>query len=133
MIIESSTNAFVPRDNGDLVIPTQMRYDTDRPAEVTFVFQNQDQEVEWSFARSLLHEGTQRTAGEGDVMFTPSTREGLILGRLESPFGELDFTMSEMDLLDFLNKTYEKVPVDQEERVISEAFDDWFSGEFEVE
>lgn len=71
--------------------------------------------VDWVFARDLLHQGLRAPAGTGDVRVQPMpynpTRVQL---ELSSPSGYAVFTTCAQTLGEFLYRTFEAVPADTE-------------------
>ena len=72
--------------------------------------------VEWTFARELLTDGSQRATGDGDVKAWPSfTRTPRTMGlSLSSPGGLAVFHFPLAGVQDFLLQTYDVVPLGSE-------------------
>ena len=108
-----------------LVVPEQiavplvasLSYRGDDPYAVSMAFHvGTDDPVEWIFARSLLTEGMERPAGEGDVHAwpTPGRDGGLLNIALSSPFGEALFEAPAVEVAAFLQRTYQAIPAGHE-------------------
>ena len=71
-----------------------------------------EESVEWVFARELLAEGVQRSAGEGDVRVWPSGAPGheVVYVSLASPDGRALLQAPAPELVAFLRRTYDLVP-----------------------
>jgi hypothetical protein len=89
-----------------------LRYTTADPYAVTAVFHaGQGGPVEWVFARDLLADGAERTAGDGDVMVWPVGDDGEVLAiALSSESGEALFAAPAADIAAFLARTCDLVP-----------------------
>lgn len=70
----------------------------------------------WTFARTLLTEGTTSAAGEGDVRVWPETgvQGPTMCLSLFSPSGKALFEVPLTELMEFLARTYEAVPAGSE-------------------
>jgi hypothetical protein len=75
-----------------------------------------DRPVEWNFGRDLLEMGIQGRAGLGDVRIWPSADSGgsVLHIELSSPFGQAHFEAPAREISDFLQQTYQIVPVGEE-------------------
>ncbi len=75
-----------------------------------------DDELEWTFARSLLTDGVAAPAGDGDVQVWPSTSGGqqVVCLSLSSPSGKALFEVPLAELVQFLTQTYSAVPTGTE-------------------
>lgn len=122
-MIVSKTRAYLRH----LPIITEMCYDPRKPAEVLFTFDR----VEWIFSRDLLARGMTERSGEGDVVIRPSGVRHLEI-YLESPTGECNLSMVRSEVSDFLEKTLNAVPDDEEEERISVEIDLWLKKVFRV-
>lgn len=97
-----------------LPVRAELHYDVRDPYAVTTCFHTgtEGDVVDWTFARSLLHEGAQAPAGEGDVKVWPSRVGGqpVVCLSLSSPSGRALFEVPLAELVDFLTRTFEAVP-----------------------
>jgi len=109
-----------------LVVPQQtivplvasLYYSTEDPYAIRIAFHvGLDEPVEWIFARELLSTGVEGEEGLGDVKVWPSTGSesglpGSVLNiELSSPFGQAHFEAPLQEIADFLQRTYQIVPV----------------------
>ena len=102
-----------------LPVRAGLRYDVLDPYAVQVRFHTGGPEsdvVEWTFARSLLGEGTDAQVGDGDVQVWPSTSGGLpvVCLSLSSPSGSALFEVPLPELVTFLQQTYVTVPAGHE-------------------
>jgi hypothetical protein len=93
-----------------------LRYAVADPYAVRAVFTNEDQEVEWVFARDLLHRGLSAPTGDGDVHVWPSWGTGreLLMVSLTSPDGQAVLETSADSVRTFLDRTAVLVPYGDE-------------------
>lgn len=97
-------------------------YRADEPYSVTVAFQvSSDVWIDWVFARDLVIAGLQGPSGVGDVRFVPFEDGGkqLLLMQVESDQGRASWFLGRDDLEEFIEMTYDAVPVGAE----SEFFD----------
>lgn len=87
-------------------------YRADDPWAVHVAFQTGERTIAWLFARQLLTDGLQTSAGEGDVQVWPA--EALVMVAMDSPSGSAVFELGRAELADFLQATYAVVPVGAE-------------------
>ncbi|WP_406193609.1 SsgA family sporulation/cell division regulator [Kitasatospora sp. NBC_01560] len=80
----------------------------------------------WSFARTLLAEGLDAPAGEGDVLFHPDADAAHVRMLLRGTDGAAVFRTRSGDLRAFLRRTYARVPQGAEQ--CGEALDRWLLG-----
>lgn len=112
-----------------LVVPQQtivplvasLYYAKDDPYAIRIAFHvGLDEPVEWIFARDLLSAGIDGEEGLGDVKVWPSAGSqgglpGTVLNiELSSPFGQAHFEAPVKEISEFLRRTYEIVPADEE-------------------
>lgn len=87
-----------------------------------------EEPVEWIFARDLLADGLIEAEGDGDVRVWPSAPAGspsearearsVLNIELSSPFGEAHFEAPSEAIANFLDRTYQVVPMGKESDVI---------------
>ena len=115
---------------GGAAVPVRadLRFDAADPYAIRVTFQtggtDGSESVEWTFARSLLTDGTGAAVGEGDVQVWPSWEAGAatVCLALSSPSGRALFELPLAALVDFLTETYALVPTGGEsERVDLDA------------
>ena len=108
---------LVVPEHGGVPLTASLYYRGDDPYAIRMAFHvGTDDPVEWIFARDLLAEGLDGTAGDGDVRVWPSTaahRDVLNLA-LSSPFGQAHFEAPLTALTGFLLRTFEVVPAGRE-------------------
>ena len=108
---------LVVPEHGGVPLNASLYYRGDDPYAIRMAFHvGTDDPVEWIFARDLLAEGLDGTAGDGDVRVWPSTaahRDVLNLA-LSSPFGQAHFEAPLTALTGFLLRTFEVVPAGRE-------------------
>lgn len=98
-----------------------LTYDVHDPFAVRVGFDTgQDMLVEWTFARELLSGGVRDLTGEGDVRIWPSpypargTFRNAICISLSAPGGAAMFEADRLDVVRFLEQTYDLVPAGRE-------------------
>jgi hypothetical protein len=104
-----------------LPLPASFSYSPEDPYAVSVAFHvGEDKSVEWTFARDLLLTGVMGREGIGDVRVWPSADSGdgapgsvLNIG-VQSPFGEAHFKASAEEILEFVRRTCQIVPVGEE-------------------
>ncbi|WP_191257675.1 SsgA family sporulation/cell division regulator [Amycolatopsis oliviviridis] len=90
----------------------EMSYDPGDPFAVKARFPNG---VEWLFARDLLEEGLVTTSGVGDIRFTPChSHIECVHIELESPDGSAFMKANAWELAEFIERTYDLVPLGTE-------------------
>lgn len=79
-----------------------------------------DEVVEWLFARQLLTEGIAGTVGEGDVRVWPSMvgADRIVHLAMASPSGSALFELGRDELMEFLQQTYLAAPAGTEESFV---------------
>jgi hypothetical protein len=112
-----------------LVVPRQVTvplaasffYCRDDPYAIRIAFHgDQEEPVEWTFARDLLAMGIAGHEGVGDVRVWPSAgseggEPGSVLNiELCSPFGQVRLEASVAQISEFIGRTYEIVPAGEE-------------------
>lgn len=100
-----------------------LHYQADDPWAVSVTFRtgaDEDDKVEWMFARQLLSDGVHEVAGEGDVRVWPSLADGerVVDLAMASPSGSALFEIDRDVLVGFLQQTYLAVPTGSEEAVV---------------
>ena len=113
-----------------------LRYTADDPWAVRVSFQvgsgqvgsgqvasggaDDDEVVEWLFARQLLTEGIAGTVGEGDVRVWPSMvgADRIVHLAMASPSGSALFELGRDELVEFLQQTYLAAPTGTEESFV---------------
>ena len=104
-----------------------LRYDIADPYAVQVRFHtgssDDDDSVQWTFARQLLTDGVAGPAGEGDVRVWPSDGAGGldVSLSLSSPSGSALFQVPLRELVDFLTMTYQVVPTGTESEYVDVA------------
>jgi hypothetical protein len=113
-----------------LVVPQQaivplvasLSYSTEDPFAIRIAFHvGLDEPVEWIFARELLASGVKDRVGDGDVKVWPATEtadgepDSVLNLELSSPFGQAHFEAPADEVTDFLDRTYQVVPVGEED------------------
>lgn len=91
-----------------------LRYDPAEPYAVTLLCHAEWGLIWWTFGRDLLSAGTLTAAGEGDVRITPAIADGTMRFDLDSPNGSLTVEAPIVDVADFLELTFDVVPVGSE-------------------
>ncbi|MFE7616367.1 SsgA family sporulation/cell division regulator [Streptomyces sp. NPDC057496] len=100
-----------------VTVPAHLRYGSDDPYAVTFVFHTgTESPVTWTFARDLLADGLLRLAGDGDILLWPSgTGHHAVLNvALSSPAGHARLAAPLSAVTDWLTHTYQLVPAGHE-------------------
>lgn len=106
--------------SASLPVVAALRYEAGDPYAVHVGFHTgagEDNDVvEWTFARQLLTDGVTHPVGEGDVQVWPSHSPGrsLVCLSLCSPSGRALFEVPLGDLVQFLTQTYTMVPTGSE-------------------
>ncbi|GGO44448.1 sporulation protein SsgA [Streptomyces daqingensis] len=95
-------------------------YWTDDPyaAQLDFCLDTRNS-VRWTFARELLTTGMLRPAGYGDVRVWPTDDGTRVCMCLESHQGEALFEIPIFPLSEWLERTYQLVPLSQEHRYLN--------------
>lgn len=105
-------------DSPSLPVLATLRYDAADPYAICVCFHTgaDGSAVEWSFARQLLTDGVHRPCGDGDVRVWPKTRDGrrLVSLALTSPSGSALFETPLADVVEFLTRSYDAVPIGSE-------------------
>ena len=114
--VEASVQLRLVVADADAVpLPVSLRYSATDPYAVRAVFCGDGMEVEWVFARDLLHGGLVGPAGAGDVRVQPMPGvPAKVQLELSSPSGHATFTTCATTLGDFLCRTFEAVPAGSE-------------------
>lgn len=109
--------SLVVPEHGAVPLVASLYYCADDPYAIKMAFHvGTDEPVEWIFARELLAAGLGGPAGEGDVQVWPEDSDGadLLNLALSSPFGEAHFEAPLTATAEFLQSTYEIIPVGSE-------------------
>jgi hypothetical protein len=96
-----------------VILPAALEYQAADPYAVSLVVFAGGDEVRWSFARDLLDEGLVHEVGDGDVQVVPPSGQlpqDAVQIRLESPAGIAILEAPVDGVLDFLARTYTRVP-----------------------
>ena len=101
-------------ENGETVTALFL-YAANDPYAVVARFSTVEGDVDWTFGRELLLDGTYMPVGEGDVKIAP-TSDGRISMVLSSPSGEAQLLCDATVVASFLEQTYELVPDGEEWR-----------------
>ena len=94
-------------------------YDDLDPYAVGITFHIPAGEVPWVVARSLLRRGLTEPTGDGDIRLRPALDENgraIVRMAFHSPEGRLRVTVCSGELLSFLTRTWEIVPLGSEPR-----------------
>jgi hypothetical protein len=107
-----------------LPLPASFSYSREDPYAVHVAFHvGEGKSVEWTFARDLLSMGIVGQEGLGDVRVWPSEgpedpedrAPGSVVNiEIRSPFGEAHFEAPVNEILDFVRRTYQIVPIGEE-------------------
>ena len=108
-------------DGPSVPIEVELRYDSRDPYAIIAAFRSGPSRwVKWCFARELLADGLLATAGIGDVRIGPTLDDGdLVDFTISSPTGLATFEAYAQDLADFLDRTYDLVPLGDEGRWVT--------------
>lgn len=96
-----------------VVLTAALEYQSSDPYAVSVVFFTMDGPVRWVFSRDLLDEGLVHEVGDGDVQIAPMRDqfgEQVLQLRLASPDGVAVLEASADAVLDFLARSYGRVP-----------------------
>ncbi|MDT8910223.1 SsgA family sporulation/cell division regulator [Amycolatopsis sp. PS_44_ISF1] len=113
---------FVLLNESTTPVLSRLSYHADEPFAVTVAFRTErGRWIEWTFARDLLVTGLDEPSGLGDVRVRPdlSEDEAMLTLEIESPDGYASFELEREDVRNFLDSSYELVPLGGE----SESFD----------
>jgi hypothetical protein len=113
---------FVPMlapDNAGEIVPgaAELHYEPTDPYAVTVTFMTELGEVDWTFGRDLLVEGSYRPCGDGDVHVQPSVDpEGRALVLLELSAGPATAVVQTLasDIRAFVDRMIGAVPLGNE-------------------
>ncbi|WP_332881022.1 SsgA family sporulation/cell division regulator [Streptomyces sp. NBC_00564] len=113
-------------------LPARFTYRISDPYAVEAVFyENQPEEKVWTFARDLLFEGLDHSAGEGDVIVWPSPEQNpddqRIFIRLHSPEGTALLSTPRAQLKQYLDATQHLVACGAEHRRLDGSLDSFES------
>ncbi|MGB0099123.1 MAG: SsgA family sporulation/cell division regulator, partial [Nocardioides sp.] len=102
-------------------LPTEFGYDPADPWAVHITFWggsgHSSEPVRWAVGRDLLRQGATEPAGDGDVRLFPSIDDigrAAVIMELCSPAGRLVTQLPTSDLVEFLDRSFEMVPVGAE-------------------
>jgi hypothetical protein len=109
--LEQPTGAhLLTPDDAEVAVPVTLRYTSDDPLAVHLVFPAwislDDEEVTWTFARSLLGEGLAGPAGLGTVRLSPHGPSHTVV-ELHTPDGTAAVRFETRALHRFLTRSYE--------------------------
>ena len=90
-----------------------MEFDTSDPFAVSLTFHGNESSIEWVFARSLVIDGLQNTAGSGDVQIWLEDA-GMAIIRLESPSGTAVLRTPVLPLTVFVDDMLSLTPLGHE-------------------
>ncbi|MEV4596046.1 SsgA family sporulation/cell division regulator [Amycolatopsis sp. NPDC049253] len=113
---------FVLLNESTTPVLSRLSYHSAEPFAVTVAFRTErGRWIEWTFARDLLVTGLEEPAGLGDVRIRPDLSEdpAMLTLEIESPDGYASFELEREDIENFLESSYELVPLGTE----SENFD----------
>ena len=112
--------SLVVPEHGAVPLVASLYYCADDPYAIKMAFHvGTDEPVEWIFARELLAAGLDGPSGEGDVQAWPEDAQGadgadVLNLALSSPFGAAHFEAPLSATAEFLQTTYEIIPVGAE-------------------
>jgi Streptomyces sporulation and cell division protein, SsgA len=109
--------SLVVPEHGAVPLVASLYYCADDPYAIKMAFHvGTDEPVEWIFARELLAAGLDGPAGAGDVQAWPEDSDGadVLHLALSSPFGAAHFEAPLSATAEFLQTTYEIIPVGAE-------------------
>ncbi len=117
----------------DLWLPlyVDLSYDESDPLVITATFHqsNPDEtpnDVIWVFARSLMAEGVEGRAGNGDVAFEKDQLDpSQLLLKLNSPAGRATIRLPKKAVETFLDRTFVVVAVGAENDLVAEDLELW--------
>jgi hypothetical protein len=99
---------------------SRISFHVDEPFAVKVAFRTErGRWIEWTFARDLLVTGLTEPSGLGDVRVRPDLDEAMLTLEIESPDGYASFQLERDDVQNFIDSTFELVPLGTE----SEYFD----------
>ncbi|MFF4598432.1 SsgA family sporulation/cell division regulator [Amycolatopsis sp. NPDC001319] len=113
---------FVLLNESTTPVLSRLSYHCSEPFAVTVAFRTErGRWIEWTFARDLLVTGLEEPSGLGDVRIRPDLSEdpAMLTLEIESPDGYASFELEREDIENFLESSYELVPLGTE----SENFD----------
>ncbi|MFR0358995.1 SsgA family sporulation/cell division regulator [Streptomyces sediminimaris] len=111
--LEQPTGAhLLTPDDEEVAVPVTLRYTSDDPLAVHLVFPAwislDDEEVTWTFARSLLEEGLSGPSGLGTVRLRPhGPSHSRTVVELHTPEGTAAVRFDTTALRRFLTRSYE--------------------------
>jgi hypothetical protein len=109
---------LITAEHEELPAPTVLRYSSSDPLAVHLDFSAEvsldGEAVTWTFARSLLADGLDGSAGGGDVQVWPSSRDRTVV-ELHSPYGMALLRFETSALRRFLLRTYAVVGAGSED------------------
>lgn len=116
--LEQPTGAhLLTPDDHEVAVPVTLRYTSDDLLAVHLVFPAwislDDEEVTWTFARSLLKEGLTGRAGLGTVRLRPHGPAHTVV-ELHTPDGTAAIRFETKALRRFLTRSYEVMEADEE-------------------
>lgn len=109
--LEQPTSAYLlTPDHDEVAVPVTLRYTSDEPLVVHLDFPAwislDDEEVTWTFARSLLEAGLGNSTGIGTVRLRPDGPSHTVV-ELHGPQGTAALRFATPALHRFLARTYE--------------------------
>lgn len=114
--VEVDTSVELISGKETLLLPTRLIYRSTSPYSVQVMFSSNGTIVRWEFDRDLLVNGIDVPVGMGDVRVRPwgdSSADAVALV-LSAPDGNALLKVPRIALVDFLERTYEVVPLDHE-------------------
>ncbi|GAA3523622.1 SsgA family sporulation/cell division regulator [Amycolatopsis ultiminotia] len=112
-----ATIIFGLRTFGAVPLPVRadLEYDAADPYAVSVGYYAGAGVVQWLFGRDLLADGLLAPAGEGDVQVRPAADDdSRVVVELNAPDGSAVLEAEASELADFLDRTYDEVPVGEE-------------------
>ncbi|WP_051165852.1 SsgA family sporulation/cell division regulator [Amycolatopsis orientalis] len=113
-----ATIIFGLRTFGSVPLPVRadLEYDPADPFAVSVGYHAGGGVVRWLFGRDLLADGLLAPAGDGDVQVRPAADDSRVLVELNAPDGSAVLEAAANEIADFLDRTYDEVPVGSEDR-----------------
>lgn len=114
-----ATIIFGLRTFGSVPLPVRadLEYDPADPFAVCVGYHAGGGVVRWLFGRDLLADGLLAPAGDGDVRVRPAADDSRVLVELNAPDGSAILEAAANELADFLDRTYDEVPVGTEDNL----------------
>jgi hypothetical protein len=122
-IISRICIALLQPDGRSVPVRVSLRWRPEDPFVVQVLFRTgnaERPEVGWDLSRELLAEGLVCKAGIGDVRIEPDgTQSDVLRLHLSSPGGEVTFLLDSRTLAEFLDCTFDMIPLGEESLWVS--------------